>query len=65
MKRRRKTMAPTFDAAGYQTNLTDLNGTPLPDLDKVQAVAHWDVTGTGSGNHRGQISGSASLRKRR
>ena len=23
---------PTFDSEGYQTNIKDLNGTPLPDL---------------------------------
>lgn len=28
---------PTFDAEGYQTNLTDLNRTELPDLRKVKA----------------------------
>ena len=28
--------APVFDAEGYQTNLTDLNGTALPDLGKVK-----------------------------
>lgn len=28
---------PVFDAEGYQTNLTDLNGTPLPNLSEVQA----------------------------
>lgn len=40
MKTSRKTKrpkAPAFDAEGYQTNLTDLNGTPLPDLRKVKA----------------------------
>lgn len=29
--------SPAFDAAGYQTNLTDLNGTALPDLGKIKA----------------------------
>ena len=28
--------APVFDAEGYQTNIKDLNGTPLPDLRKVK-----------------------------
>jgi hypothetical protein len=28
---------PTFDAEGYQTNLTDLNRSALPDLGKVKA----------------------------
>ena len=32
-----KPKKPIFDAEGYQTNLTDLNGTPLPDLSKVKA----------------------------
>lgn len=32
--KRPKTPAPVFDAEGYQTNLTDLNRTPLPDLPK-------------------------------
>ena len=27
---------PVFDAEGYQTNLTNLNGTALPDLRKVK-----------------------------
>lgn len=39
MKPRHKTKAPTFDADGYQTNLKDLNGTPLPDLRKVRAIS--------------------------
>jgi hypothetical protein len=34
---KRKVAAPTFDAEGYQTNLTDLNRTPLPDLGRAQA----------------------------
>jgi len=41
MKRRRKVQPPLFDAEGYQTNLTDLNGTPLPDLKKVKARSLW------------------------
>ena len=32
-----KTEPPIFDAEGYQTNIKDLNGTPLPDLRKVKA----------------------------
>lgn len=36
MKRRRKHTHPIFDAEGYQTNIKDLNGTPLPDLSKVR-----------------------------
>ena len=28
---------PVFDAKGYQTNLADLNKTPLPDLKRVKA----------------------------
>ena len=27
---------PQFDASGYQVNLKDLNGEPLPDLTKVK-----------------------------
>lgn len=65
MKRRYKTEPPTFDAEGYQTNLSDLNGTPLPELDKVQAVSHGDGTGAGRDNHRGQISGRVSLQNPR
>jgi len=30
------TKPPVFDTEGYQTNPTDLNGTPLPDLGKAQ-----------------------------
>lgn len=36
MKSRRKTKLPVFDAEGYQTNLTDLNGTPLPTLNALE-----------------------------
>ncbi len=41
-----KSKKPIFDAEGYQTNLTDLNGTPLPDLKTVKTIeptfAFWD-----------------------
>lgn len=40
---------PVFDAEGYQTNIKDLNGTPLPDLSKVQAVSFWGGARKGSG----------------
>jgi hypothetical protein len=40
---------PVFDAEGYQTNLKDLNGTPLPDLGKVQAVSFWGGAREGAG----------------
>jgi hypothetical protein len=40
---------PVFDAEGYQTNLKDLNGTPLPDLSKVQAVSYWGGARAGAG----------------
>ena len=40
---------PVFDAEGYQTNLKDLNGTPLPDLSKVQAVSFWGGVREGAG----------------
>ena len=40
---------PLFDAEGYQTNLKDLNGTPLPDLSKVQAVSFWGGAREGAG----------------
>ena len=49
MKRRRKVQPPVFDAEGYQTNLKDLNGTPLPDLSKVQAVSFWGGAREGAG----------------
>ena len=32
---------PIFDAEGYQTNIKDLNGTPLPDLSKVRVKSFW------------------------
>jgi len=35
--KKRKPETPAFDAEGYQTNLTDLNGTPLPSLARVKA----------------------------
>ena len=40
---------PVFDTEGYQTNLKDLNGTPLPDLGKVQAVSLWGGAREGAG----------------
>jgi len=40
---------PVFDAEGYQTNLKDLNGTPLPDLSKVRAVSFWGGAREGAG----------------
>lgn len=48
MKRRRKHTPPVFDPDGYQTNLKDLNGTPLPDLSKVKATSLRDGTRPGS-----------------
>ncbi len=43
MKRRHKTKSPVFDKEGYQTNLKDLNGTPLPDLSKVHTKSLRDA----------------------
>jgi hypothetical protein len=40
---------PVFDAEGYQTNIKDLNGTPLPNLSKVQAVSFWGGARNGAG----------------
>ena len=40
---------PVFDAEGYQTNIKDLNGTPLPDLGKVRAVSFWGGARKGAG----------------
>lgn len=40
---------PVFDADGYQTNIKDLNGTPLPDLAKVQAMSFWGGARKGAG----------------
>lgn len=40
---------PVFDAEGYQTNLTDLNGTPLPDLKKVKVRPLWGGARLGAG----------------
>ena len=40
---------PIFDAEGYQTNLRGLNGTPLPDLSKVQAESLWGGAREGAG----------------
>lgn len=37
MNRRHKVQSPVFDTDGYQTNLKNLNGTPLPDLSTVRA----------------------------
>lgn len=44
-----KSKKPNFDAEGYQTNIKDLNGTPLPDLSKVQAVSFWGGAREGAG----------------
>lgn len=41
--------APVFDAEGYQTNIKDLNGTPLPDLSKVRAKSFWGGAREGAG----------------
>ena len=40
---------PIFDAEGYQTNIKDLNGSPLPDLSKVQAMSFWGGARKGAG----------------
>ena len=40
---------PIFDAEGYQTNIKDLNGTPLPDLSKVRANPFWGGARDGAG----------------
>jgi len=42
--------APVFDAEGYQTNLTSLNDTALPDLSKVKArPLNWGGSRQGAG----------------
>ncbi|HRI82571.1 MAG TPA: hypothetical protein PLF88_09060 [Opitutaceae bacterium] len=41
---------PVFVAEGYQTNLTSLNGTTLPDLSKVEArPLNWGGASQGTG----------------
>ena len=41
---------PVFDAEGYQTNLTTLNGTALPDMSKVKArPLNWGGSREGAG----------------
>lgn len=35
-KRTKAVEKPSFDDEGYQTNLGDLNGEPLPDLSKLE-----------------------------
>jgi hypothetical protein len=40
---------PVFDAEGYQVNLTDLNGTPLPGLKKVRTRSLWGGAREGAG----------------
>ena len=44
-----KSKKPNFDAEGYQTNLKDLNGTPLPDLSKVTTRPFWGGAREGAG----------------
>lgn len=45
----KKAKTPAFDKEGYQTNIKDLNGTPLPDLSKVQAISFWGGARKGAG----------------
>lgn len=40
---------PIFDADGFQTNIKDLNGTPLPDLSKVTTRPFWGGARVGAG----------------
>ncbi len=40
---------PVFDAEGYQTNIKDLNETPLPDLSTVKARPFWGGARNGAG----------------
>lgn len=48
--RTKSAKAPTFDADGYQTNLTDLNRTPLPALKKVKVrPSSWGGARPGAG----------------
>lgn len=47
--KKRTVERPTLDADGYQTNIRDLNGTPLPDLDKVRAKPFWGGARKGAG----------------
>ncbi len=49
-----KIPAPTFDAEGYQTKLSHLNGEPLPNLSQVTTRRGGFRAGAGrktSGNH--------------
>ncbi|MDD2763216.1 MAG: hypothetical protein PHE83_04475 [Opitutaceae bacterium] len=47
---KRRSPSPVFDAEGYQTDLTSLNGTPLPDLKRVKARPFgWGGVRTGAG----------------
>jgi len=45
MKRSRKYPPPAFGADGYQDNITDLNGHPLPDLKTVKAHSFHQKSG--------------------
>ena len=45
-----KPESPEFDAEGYQTNLRNLNGAPLPDLARVKVrPLAWGGTREGAG----------------
>lgn len=44
-----KRVAPLFDKDGFQSNLKDLNGTPLPNLAKVNARPLWGGSRDGAG----------------
>ena len=44
-----KVEPPIFDADGFQTNIKELNGTPLPDLSKVTTRPFWGGARKGAG----------------
>lgn len=41
--------SPVFDADGYQSNIKDINGTPLPDMSKVTLQPFWGGAREGAG----------------
>ena len=40
---------PVFDADGFQINIKDINGTPLPDMGKVTLQPFWGGAREGAG----------------
>lgn len=47
--KRPKIEPPVFDADGYQTNIKNINGTPLPDMSELVLQPFWGGARKGAG----------------